>query len=202
MDESAQDAGQLLAAARAGSREALGNVLESCRKYLSLVAARELDCDLHAKGGTSDLVQETFLEAQRDFARFQGNSEGELLAWLRQILLNNVSNFTRRYRGTRKRELNREVPIATEDSASSPGLVLPDLMLTPYSQAVQHEQAEALRRAVERLPEEYRQAIVLRYLEGRSFEEIGQRLGRSPDAARKLWSRAMERLRQQWEGQP
>jgi len=131
MDESVQSSGELLAAARSGSRESLGKLLETCRNYLSLVAQREIDSDLRAKGGASDLVQETFLEAQRDFARFQGCSEDELLAWLRQILLHNVANFTRRYRDTRKREVSREVPILADDSASAPGLGLPDRTLTP-----------------------------------------------------------------------
>ena len=87
-----------LEAARSGSGDALGRVLESYRAYLLLVAARELDPKLRAKGGASDLVQETFLEAQRDFGGFHGNSDGELRAWLRQLLLHNVANFARRYR--------------------------------------------------------------------------------------------------------
>ena len=65
------DAVQRLAAARAGSREALGQILQACRGYLLLLAERELAPDLRAKGGASDLVQETFLEAQKDFAHFQ-----------------------------------------------------------------------------------------------------------------------------------
>src|SRR5215472_9511436 len=121
MADAAQGAGPLLEAARAGSREALGQALETCRNYLLLVAGRQLDPDLYAKGGASDLVQETFLEAQRDFARFQGNSEGELLAWLRQILLNNVANFARRYRDTAKRAVGREVAVPGDDSAGVPG---------------------------------------------------------------------------------
>ena len=60
---------------------------------------------------------------------------------------------------------------------------------------------EALGRALDRLPEEYRRVVVLRFEEGRSFEEIGRLTDRSADAARKVWSRAMERLRQEWEGQ-
>ena len=90
------DAARQLAAARAGSREALGQVLQACRGYLLLLAERELDPDLRAKGGASDLVQGTFLEAQKDFAHFQGDSEDELRAWLRQVLLHNLANFTRR----------------------------------------------------------------------------------------------------------
>src|SRR5271166_2506287 len=92
-----------LAAARSGSRQALGALLEACRGYLLLVARQELDPPLLAKGGASDLVQQTFLEAHRDFARFHGKSEEELLAWLRQLLLHNLADFTRRYREVAKR---------------------------------------------------------------------------------------------------
>src|SRR6516165_4598279 len=100
-----EEAAQRLAAARSGSREALGQALEACRGYLHLLAQRELDPDLRAKGSASDLVQETFLEAQKDFGRFVGESEDELLAWLRQMLVHNLLNFTRRYRTTQKRKL-------------------------------------------------------------------------------------------------
>jgi hypothetical protein len=71
--------GDLLAAARRGSREALGQSLEACRRYLLAIADRQLDQDLQAKGGASDLVQETFLEAQRDFGQFHGPSPDELI---------------------------------------------------------------------------------------------------------------------------
>jgi RNA polymerase sigma-70 factor (ECF subfamily) len=200
MSESVRQAEQLLATARAGSCEALGKLFEACRPYLLVVAGRQLDPDLHAKGGASDLVQETFLEAQRDFVRFEGSSEAELLAWLRQILLNNVLNFSRRYRDTDKRAISREVGLPGEDSAHPNGPRVPDPQLTPSSKAIEREQAESLHFALQRLPDDYRRVIVYRYLEGRSFEEIGQLMQRSADAARKLWSRAMDELRQEWEG--
>src|SRR4051794_12098658 len=87
-----------LASAQAGCPAALGQALEACRNYLLWIARREIDPDLQSKGGASDLVQETFMEARRDFASFRGDSEQELLAWLRRLLLNNLSNFVRRYR--------------------------------------------------------------------------------------------------------
>jgi RNA polymerase sigma-70 factor (ECF subfamily) len=80
MAERSHDVARYLPEARAGSPEALGRALEGCRLYLLALAERELDAGLRAKGGASDLVQETFLEAQRDFARFRGDSEAELLA--------------------------------------------------------------------------------------------------------------------------
>jgi RNA polymerase sigma-70 factor (ECF subfamily) len=200
MREPAPETDKLLAAARAGSAEALGKALETCRRYLLLVAERRLDPKLRAKGGASDLVQETFLEAQRDFDAFRGTSEAELLAWLSRLLLNNVGNFARRYRGTDKRDVGREVVLQADGSSSA---VAPDPAAdtpSPSRQAMDNEQAAALQQALARLPDDQRQAIVMRYQEGLSFEEIGRRLNRSPDAARKLWTRAMERLRLEWEG--
>jgi RNA polymerase sigma-70 factor (ECF subfamily) len=200
MSQHASEMARWLSAARGGSQEALGQALEACRGYLLLVAQRELDPALHAKGGASDLVQETFLEAQRDFPRFQGTSETELLAWMRRLLLNNLANFARRYRDTDKRQLGREVALDAEQSTSTPaGAVRADTP-TPSVQAMAHEQAQALQRALERLPEDYRQVITLRYQEERSFEEIGAQLKRTPNAARKLWARALERLQEEMEG--
>jgi RNA polymerase sigma-70 factor (ECF subfamily) len=198
----AEDAGRLLAAARAGSREALGRALETCRRYLLGVAEGELGQDLRSKGGASDLVQETFLEAQRDFGAFQGSSAEELRAWLRQVLLHNVGAFTRRYRVARMRDVAREVRLGDDGSAMGIDDLGPaGATISPSAAAIERERALALRRALERLPEEYRRVVFLRFEEARSFDEIGRLTDRSPDAARKLWSRAMERLRQEWEGQ-
>src|SRR6476469_3978998 len=109
MADAARGFAEWLPAARGGSAQALGEALEACRVYLQAIAERELDPELRAKGGASDLVQETFLEAHKDFAQFKGDTEDALLAWLRRMLLNNLANFRRRYRGTRKRRAGREV---------------------------------------------------------------------------------------------
>jgi RNA polymerase sigma-70 factor, ECF subfamily len=199
MTQPANDAEHQFAAARAGSREALGGILEGCRRYLLAIAERQLDRELRAKGGASDLVQETFLEAQRDFARFQGTSPDELRAWLRQVLLNNVGAFTRRFVATGKRAVGREVALQADGSSVAVGDMLAGSTASPSGLAIEQEQAAALRHALGRLPDEYLQVVVLRFEEKRSFEEIGQLTGRSPAAARKVWSRAMERLRQEWE---
>ena len=69
----------LIQAAKAGSPEPLGQLLQTCRNYLLLVAAHELPPELRAKGGASDLVQETFLIAQKQFPRFDGCTEARTL---------------------------------------------------------------------------------------------------------------------------
>jgi RNA polymerase sigma-70 factor (ECF subfamily) len=202
MAEHPPDAARWLAEARAGSREAIGQALEACRRYLLRIADHELDADLRAKGGASDLVQQTFLEAQRDFAQFHGESEQELLAWLRRLLRHNVADFTRRYHGTAKRGAGREVPLEPETPSGSYEAGLAANTPSPSARAAANEQAEVLHRALERLPDDYRQVIVLRHQEQRSFEEIAQLMQRSQQAARKLWSRAVERLQQELETPP
>jgi RNA polymerase sigma-70 factor (ECF subfamily) len=197
MTEPVADAAQWLAAAQAGSREALGQVLETFRGYLLLVADRELDPDLRAKGGASDLVQDTFLEAQRDFGQFRGASVDELRAWLRRLLLNNVANFTRQYRRRAKRDVSREIPLEAGGSSHERGAGLAANMVSPSGEALAQEQAEALARALERLPADYRKVLAYRHDEQLTFEEIGQRMQRTANAARMLWLRAVERLQQE-----
>src|SRR5262249_6843956 len=143
MSESAKDAGDWLAAARAGSQQALGQALEVCRGYLLLVAERQLGTDLRAKGGASDLVQETFLEAQRDFRQFQGTSEEELRAWLQRLLLNNLGTFARRYRDAHCRDVSREQPLEPGGSSNAQGGIAAPTP-SPSGQAMEREQAEEL----------------------------------------------------------
>src|SRR5262249_46290773 len=98
-------------AARNGSREALGQLLEMFRPLLLAIANRELDSGLRTKAGASDLVQDTLLGAQEGFPRFHGATEEELCNWLCGILNHHLANLERRYR-TDKRQLSREVPLA------------------------------------------------------------------------------------------
>jgi RNA polymerase sigma-70 factor (ECF subfamily) len=190
---------QWLSDARAGSQEALGRLLETCRAYLLLVAEHELASDLRAKGGASDLVQQTNLEAVRDFGHFHGQTEADWLAWLRRLLLNNLVSFTRLYRDTEKRQVTREVPLEPGSSTDPRGIEPRAGGDSPSELIVKAEADEAIRRAVERLPEDYGRVIKLRYGEGRSFEEIGALLGLTANAATKLCLRAVRRLQQEME---
>ena len=202
MTEPPHGAAQWLPAARAGSREALGKVLEAARHYLLAIARQDLDPDLRAKNSPSDVVQETFVEAQRAFGQFHGDTEDELLAWLRQLLLHRVGKLRRRYRDTQKRRLAREVALGGDESTDGPAGRLAANMPSPSGQAMAHEQDKALQEALERLPEDYRRIITLRHQEQLPFEEIGRLLQRSPDAARKLWARAVERLHEELDPPP
>jgi RNA polymerase sigma-70 factor (ECF subfamily) len=177
-----------LAAARRGSREALGRLLESYRRYLLLVANGELPDALRAKVAASDVVQETFLEAQRGFGAFRGDGPAELAQWLRRILLRNLSNQCRRFQATDCRRLDREL--------SMEGLNLAAPGPSPSRAAAEDEEQVAVERAIQGLPEDYGRVLRWRHRDGLGFEDIGVRLGRSPDAARKLWARAVIAVRE------
>jgi len=185
----------LLRAARGGSVEALGGLFESCRSYLLRIAHQELRPSLQAKLDAADLVQETFIEATRDFPHFQGETAAQLFGWLRGILRHNLTDLTRRFE-TCCRCLSQEVRLSGKigDVAgrSSPFIQ----QMTICEQLIAQEQRHALEDALQQLPLSYRQVLHLRYGEQRSFAEIGDQLRRSPEAARKLWHRALERLRQ------
>jgi RNA polymerase sigma-70 factor (ECF subfamily) len=182
-----------LAEARSGSAEALGRLLEGCRQYLLLVANEELPSDLRPKLAASDLVQDTFLKAHEHFAQFRGGTPDELFAWVRRILLNDLANCARHYYEAGKRQLSREVPLANTPLANLQN-VLASEADSPRTKVLAQEKADALDRALEQLPEHYRDAILWRARDGLPFEEIGRRLDRSERAARKLWVRAIERL--------
>src|SRR5262245_25812028 len=139
MTDPSADVGRWLAEARGGCNDALGQALEACRAYLLLIAEEELDPELRRKGGASDLVQETFLEAQRDFLRFQGATPEEWRAWLRRLLLNNVTDFGRRFRATTKRNADRELPL---DDSGELARDLAAADTTPSGQAMAQEQTE------------------------------------------------------------
>ncbi len=186
--------GEQLSKARHGSDEALGQVFESCRTYLMLVANRELDRDLRAKLGPSDLVQETFVTAQRAFERFGGGSSEDLLAWLRQILLVKIGEARRHYFRSQRRAIKREARTAVPRSDSLNVLESIADDNTPLRQLLALEMAERVALAIASLSSDYQLVIRLRNWQVLPFDEIGRQMDRSAGAARALWIRAMNQL--------
>ncbi len=183
-----------LIAARAGNRQALGQLIEQVRDYLMLVADRELDDAVRAKVGASDVVQQTMLEAGRDLGRFRGDTPGELRSWLIRILRHNLTDVTREYRGTQRRDIGREIRVIDG------GLDLVSKQRTASSICRRVEADAQLDRAMTQLPKQYQAAISLRHVSGLEWSEVGSRLGLSAEAARKIWARALAKLREQLAG--
>ncbi len=188
---------QLIRLARAQDGQALGELLETYRPYLVLLARLRSSRRLQGKFDPADVVQETFLAAHRNFQQFRGSTEPELAAWLRQILASRLAKSLRHYWGTQGRDVRRECELADELSRSSQalaqGLAAPHS--SPSQQAARREQAVLLAAALARLPERYRDILILRHLEGLTFPEIARRLDRTLDSVEKAWARALGKLR-------
>lgn len=190
--------------ARPAADPALGRRLEAYRGYLTVLARLQIGRRLQGKVDPADAVQETFLHAVRDFAQFRGTSDRELAGWLREILAARLADLVRRYCGTQGRDVRLERTLQAELDQSSQvldgGLVAN--FSSPSQQAARHEQAAWLAQALERLPEDYRAVLVLHHLEGCGFPEVARRLGRSVEAVKKVWARALARLRRSARGDP
>jgi RNA polymerase sigma-70 factor (ECF subfamily) len=191
----------LLMRARAGCRESLGRLFELYRQHLDLLAATQLNGRLRSRLNPSDLVQETFLQASRHFEGFRGETEEELVSWLRSILRRCLLRAVQKQIVARRRSLLLEVGLpggrsagtdfrpASADDFVSPGS-------SPSTPAQRRELTALLGRQLAQLPAPFREVIVLRNLEGRSFPEIARQMKRTPGAVRVLWLRALARLRQ------
>jgi RNA polymerase sigma-70 factor (ECF subfamily) len=192
----------LIALAREDS-SARGQLLEGYRPYLTLLARVQIGRQLRGKADPEDLVQETFLLAHREFAGFRGQTEPELTAWLRRILATNLSMLVRHYLGTKARNPALEQRLADEIDQSSWAIArdLAAPISSPSHQASRREQAVLLANALDKLPADYREAIVLRHLEQLAFPEVAERMGRSLDSVKKLWVRGLAALRKLLEDQ-
>ena len=177
----------------------MGTLLTACRDYLLFVANRELDADLHAKISPSDAVQETFVQAHRNFPGFVGKSEAELLAWLRRILVNNVFAARRKYRATESRNIALEISLDGSKSGVVFGTALLASSGTPSKHALLDEQMAAVEQVLVDLPADYQRILRLRYWEKQPLTEIARQLDRTPDAVQKLWFRAIERFKLEYE---
>jgi RNA polymerase sigma-70 factor (ECF subfamily) len=195
MPEESRNPEELLARARAGDHEAFGQLLAQYRNYARLLARTSIGTALRLRLDPSDLVQETFLEAHRDFPRFEGSTERELLAWLRRILARNLADFARRQKaGLRDYRRQESLEAILERSNARMQQALAAAASSPSAAAARREEAVLLADALSGLPPDHREVIVLRNLERLRFDEVAARMGRSPGAVRMLWTRALERL--------
>lgn len=185
--------GPLLSHARAGSKNALAELLKRYRPLLLTLAKNTIPKQLAGKISPSDAVQETCIDAVRSIEDLRATTEPECRAWLCALLLQNVKDAQRRYVVSKKRRVTLERPLSTGDSRR----VTTQLQCdggTPYEHAVSGEEVQSFEAALARLKKGYRKIIELHSRDRRSFVEIAGALDKSPDAVRMLWNRAIEQL--------
>ncbi len=172
--------------------------MERYRPYLRLLAECKLDRRLRSKLDSSDLVQQTLLQACQIRNQFRGTSEGEMAAWLRQILARTLLHCVRDLHRAR-RDVSRELSLqaAIDESSARLELWLAAEQSTASQQVIRMEEVFDIAKIVEGLPEDQRKAVVLYYFQGCSLAEVGEHLGRSESAAAGLLHRGLKQLRQQ-----
>jgi len=188
---------RLIRNARQRAPGTLEQVLESYRNYLRLLARTGIDHSLQGKADPSDLVQETLLKAHQHFEQFRGQTEAELAAWLRQILARNLTDLARRFRIADARQVARERSL--EEMLGHSSAALNNLLVgrgsSPSQSAERREMSVVLADALADMSADSREVIILRSIEERDWDDVAQKMGRSPGAVRLLWARALKRLR-------
>jgi len=175
--------------------------LERYRSWLGLLARLQVGPRFRTKFDPSDIVQQTLLEAVRDWPKFRGETGAELAAWLRQILAHVLLHEMRRFGAGGGRDIGREVSLEQALAESSRRLTeaLRSPESSPSERAGSHELELRLADALSRLPADYAEVILLRNVESLPHEEVARRMGRGTGAVRMLWVRALARLRQELE---
>lgn len=187
---------ELIARARDGDQVAVGELVARYRDYLCNLARKQLDSDVKSRVDPSDVVQQSCLEFHRDFHTFRGTEEGELIAWLKQILRNNVANTIRRHVHAEKRSVEKERSLAdSAGSGCSIGQQIEAEQSSPSERARRNEAWEQLERMLRELPDDQGEAIRLRHVKGWTLERLAAHFDRSEMAVAGLLKRGLQGLR-------
>ena len=178
----------LILNAKSGNIEALDEIFQRMNGYLLAVANAKMDRSLEAKFGGSDVVQKSCMDAHSQIQRFRGTSEAQLRVWLKQILLSNLKDFSKAFTGTESRNLFRERLVETSR--------IPTRNCdTPSQIFARDESCDALWTAIEALSDRHRLVVEARHRWGWSYQEIANELNVTEVAARKIWTRAIQKLK-------
>jgi len=193
----AEGQSELIDRARAGDRTALERLLWDHYNRLVALLNVKLAGNLHRLVTTEDIVQETFIQAIRDIGKCQASSEASFAAWLSAIAEHRLNDIIK---GAYRKKRGGDWQRAGDTVDSTSGLVelvslLSDDRSTPGRKVARHEAVQAIQIGIAALADEQREAIRLRYLEGKSIEETAAAMGRTTAAVNGLVRRAKETLR-------
>jgi RNA polymerase sigma-70 factor (ECF subfamily) len=197
MRDFVSEVADLIERARAGDDDALGRLLEENRAALLAEAQRQLRGRIAARFDSSDVIQQTFLEAHRGFGGFQGETRLEFSSWLRTILNHNIAGLVRDHTGAAKRDMRRERSMDDSRGGAEPlWRAIVSGHTTPSQHAMRAEDVARLAVALRSLTSDQREAVRLRHLEGWPLARIAERMGRTPAATAGLIKRGVQALRE------
>jgi RNA polymerase sigma-70 factor (ECF subfamily) len=186
----------LVILAKKGDRTALDQLCQVYGERVHWIVRFRMGGEIRSKLDSMDVVQDAFVVALQDLEDFTYRDEGGFLRWMSKIVENRIRDNMKKLHAD-KRNIHKEIPLRNglpTTKRSSVGTTGPIVMTTPSVIISKREDLDKLEKAIDKLRPEYREAIILRKIEGLSYKEIGDRLGKSADAVGMLVSRAMVAL--------
>lgn len=186
-----------LSAARRGDKAGVERLIAEHQQYLAMLARVELGTISRRTVSESDIVQQTLIDISQGVEGFRGQSRVEFSSWLKKLVINNILDVVKRFRSTRRSGMSREVSLETwgQEFRTRDQAQLSTTANSPCSVAVRKETEFALEAALQRLKSRHRATIYMRHQDCYTFAEIGERLGCTEEAARKVWARAISLLK-------
>lgn len=191
---------ELLAGAQGGDAECVNRLLDRHRDSLRRMVQMRLDQKIQRRVDVSDVIQDVLVEASRRLSEYVKAPALPFHLWLRQIAKDRIIDAHRRHRGSAKRSVDRERPLAVpageERSTMELAAQLKDPELTPAAAATQHELAECVEKAISQLGDQDCEIVIMRHYEHLTNQEIALALGLTEPAASMRYLRAIRRLRE------
>ncbi len=175
--------------------KSVAELLRRYRPLLRAIVAGEIDPGLRAKVDPSDLVQEACMEVAKSIDKLQSTRSPQFLAYLRQVVINKLHDARRRFLLSHKRNVNREQKANRQrvDQLVQSGFKGNEVL----DELINQELLDSTRLALSRIPLEIKKVLLLRFLRGMTYFEIGQRVGRREDDVRMLVKRWLLKIRQE-----
>lgn len=186
----------LVALAKDGDQTALENLCKVYGERVQRIVRLRMGREIRSRLDSVDVVQDALIHALRGLEDFTYNNEGDFLRWLSTIAQNALRDHLDKLH-TEKRDIRKEVRVKSYVPTTGGGFAAipsPIDSTTPSAIASKREDLDKLEKAIDQLKPEHREVIVLTKIEGLSYKEIAEKLGKSSEAARKLVSRAMTAL--------
>lgn len=186
----------LVRAAQAGDRAAMGQLLLNHYDDLTRFLTPKVTAAAQRHVSVDDVLQQSFAKAFQDIKRFEYLGEGSVYAWLRRISERRLQDVLRGLGRKKRGGDRRRVDVSSSMSMVDLFDMLSDGQPTASRVAKLHEAEQAVHVALAELPEDYRQVIQLRFLQGLGLTETSSKMGKTEASVRALTDRAKKKLRE------
>ena len=187
---------ELVARAKGGNEPALEQLCSVYGERIRRIIRLRMGKELRSRLESMDMVQDVLMCALRDLEDFTYTSEGDFMRWLGQITENRIRDNLDKLHAD-KRDIRKEIPLQDAAATSNDDharVFEPARNTTPSVILSKKEELDKLEKAIDKLKPEYKEVIIWAKIDGLSYKEIGNRLGKSADAAGHLLLRAMVSL--------